>query len=91
MESSTAAILAAEKGGAANSVEADVYLRLAKDQFAYAQRLPNPSEKDHVDRLLRRAQVDAELSLALVHGEEQKAAAEVASNKVRIFNRDATK
>ena len=37
MESSSAAILAAETGGAAHSADADVYLRLAKDQFAYAQ------------------------------------------------------
>ena len=91
VESSTAAILAAENAGAARSVEADVYLRLAKDQFAYSQQLPNPSDKDRVDRLLRRAQVDAELSLALAEGEEQKAAAQAASDKVRKFNRDATK
>ena len=43
MESSSAAILAAENGGAAHSADADVYLKLAKDQFGYAQRLPNPS------------------------------------------------
>jgi hypothetical protein len=91
MESSSAAILAAENGGAARSADADVYLRLAKDQFAYAQKLPNPSDKDRVDRLLRRAQVDAELSLALAHGEEQKAAAQAAIDKVTQFNRDATK
>ena len=89
MESSSAAILAAENGGAAHSADADVYLKLAKDQFGYAQRLPNPNDKDRVDRLLRRAQVDAELSLALAHGEEQKAAARAAIDKVTKFNRDA--
>jgi hypothetical protein len=90
-ESSTAAILAAENGGAARSADADVYLRLAKDQFAYAQKLPNPSDKDRVDRLLRRAQVDAELSLALARGEDQKSAAQAAIDKVTKFNRDATR
>lgn len=91
MESSTAAILAAENGGAARSADAGMYLRLAKDQFAYAQRLPNPSDRDRVDRLLRRAQVDAELSLALAHGEEQKAAAQAAIDKLTKLNREATK
>ena len=91
MESSSAAILAAENGGAARSADADVYLRLAKDQFAYAQRLLHPSDKDRVDRLLRRAQVDAELSLALARGEEQKAAAQAAIDKVTQLNREATK
>src|SRR5205085_5116284 len=91
MESSSAAILAAENGGAAHSAAADVYLRLAKDELVYAQNLPNPNDRDRVDRLLRRAQVDAELSLALAHGEEQRAAAQAAIDKVTKFNRDATK
>jgi hypothetical protein len=91
MESSSAAILAAENGGAAHSADADVYLRLARDEYAYSQRLPNPNDKDRVDRLLRRAQVDAELSLALAHGEEQKAAAKAAIDKVTQFNREARK
>ena len=91
MESSSAAILAAETGGAAHSADADVYLRLAKDQFAYSQSLPNPNDKDRVDRLLRRAQVDAELSLALARGEDQKAAAQAAIDKVTKLNREATK
>jgi len=89
MESSSAAILAAEEGGAAHSTAADVYLRLAKDQYAYSQRLPNPKDKDRVDRLLRRAQVDAELSLALARGEDQKAAAQAAIDKVTKLNREA--
>ena len=89
MESSSAAILAAEVGGAAHSADADVYLCLAKDQFEYAQRLPNPKDRDRVDRLLRRAQVDAELSLALARGEDQKAAAQAAIDKVTKWNREA--
>ena len=89
MESSSAAIVAAEAGGAAHSTDADLYLRLAKDQFAYAQRLPSPSDQDRVDRLLRRAQVDAELSLALARGEDQKAAAQAAIDKVTKLNREA--
>jgi hypothetical protein len=91
LESSSAAILAAEGGGAAHSADADRYLLLAKDQYAYAQRLPNPNDKDRVDRLLRRAQVDAERSLALAQGEDQKAAAQAAIDKVTKFNREATR
>ena len=86
LESSSAAILAAETGGAAQSAEAGMYLRLAKDQLAYSQQLPNPKDRDRVDRLLRRAQVDAELSLALAHGEAQKAAAQTAVDKVTKMN-----
>ena len=56
-----------------------------------AQSLPNPNDKDRVDRLLRRAQVDAELSLALARGEDQKAAAQAAIDKVTKLNREATK
>ena len=88
METSSAAILAAESGGAAHSTDADVYLRLAKDQLLYAQNLPNPNDADRVDRLLRRAQVDAELSLALARGEDQKAAAQTAIDKVAKLNRE---
>jgi hypothetical protein len=91
MESSSAAILAAETGGAAHSADADRYLALAKDQFMYAQNLPNPHDRDRVDRLLRRAQVDAELSLALAQGEDQKAAAQAAIDRVTKLNREATK
>jgi hypothetical protein len=86
LESSSAAILAAETGGAARSADADRYLRLAKDEFAYSQQLPNPKDRDRVDRLLRRAQVDAELSLALARGEDQKAAAQTAIDKVTKLN-----
>jgi hypothetical protein len=91
MESSSAAILAAEEGGAARNDDADLYLRLAKDQFGYAQNLPNPSDRDRVDRLLRRAQVDAELSLALARGEDQKAAAQAAIDRVTKLNREGKK
>ena len=91
MESSSAAILAAEGGGAGHGAAADKYLALAKDQYAYAQALPNPKDKDRVDRLLRRAQVDAELSLALAEGEDQKAAAQAAIDRVTKFNREASK
>ena len=91
MESSSAAILAAEGGGTGHSAAADRYLLLAKDQYAYALRLPNPNDKDRVDRLLRRAQVDAELSLALAQGEDQKAAAQAALDKVTKFNRETSR
>ncbi len=91
IESSSAAILAAEDGGAARSADADLYLKLAKSQFWYAQNLPNPNDRERVDRLLRRAQVDAELALALAHGEDQKAAAQAAVDKVSKLNREATR
>jgi len=88
-ESSSAAILAAEDGGTPHGADAEKYLRLAKDEFAYSQQLPNPKDRDRVDRLLRRAQIDAELSLALARGEAQKAAAQTATDKVTKLNRES--
>jgi len=90
VEASSAAILAAEEGGAAHCAGADLYLRLARDQFDYAHRLPSPNDRDRVDRLLRRAQVDAELSLALARDDTEKAAARAAIAKVTAANRART-
>jgi hypothetical protein len=88
-ERSAAAIVAAEAGGAADNVQADLYLRLAKDEFAYSQRLPNSSDQDRVDRLLRRALADAELSLALARNEEQKIVLRGAIEDGKALNRRA--
>jgi hypothetical protein len=88
-ESSSAAIRAAEEVGATHSPEAALHLQLAKEQYEYAQRLPNPDDKERADRLLKRAQVDAELALALARSDEDKAQAQAAIAKVKTLKQSA--
>ena len=89
-ESSAGAIRAAEEVGGSHSPEAALHLQLAKEQYEYAQRLPNPDDKDRAQRLLMRAQADAELSLALARSEADKAEAQGAIDKVKALNKTAT-
>jgi hypothetical protein len=88
-ESSSAAIRAAEEGGGKHSPNSALYLQLAKEEFEYARRLTNPDDKDRADRQLRRAEVDAELSLALARSEEEKVEAKAAIDKVKKLNASA--
>jgi hypothetical protein len=88
-ESSSAAIRAAEEVGATHSPEAALHLQLAKEQFEHAQKLTDEKEKGRADRLLQRAQADAELSLALARTESEKAEAMGAINKVKTLKESA--
>ena len=89
-ESSSAAIRAAEEVGASHDPDAALHLQLAKEQYEYAQRLPNPADKPRADRLMRRAQADAELALALARTDDDKANAQAAIDKVTKLNQSAT-
>lgn len=89
-ESSSAAIRAAEEVGATHSPEAALHLQLAKEQYEYAQHLPNPDDKPRADRLLQRAQVDAELALALARSDDDKAQAQAAIDKVKTLKQSTT-
>jgi adenylosuccinate lyase len=64
-----------------------LHLQLAKEQFAHAGML---TSKAWSDRLLLRAQVDAELALALARSESEKAEARVAVDKVKKLKETAT-
>ena len=85
---SSSAIRAAEEVGATHHPDSALYLQLAKEQFEHAQSV-NGREQEVTDRLLRRAQVDAELSLALARSETEKAAALVAIDKVKKLKQSA--
>jgi hypothetical protein len=89
-ESSSAAIRAAEEVGASHDPDAALHLQLAKEQYEYAQRLPNPADKPRADRLMRRAQADAELALALARTDEDRSNAQAAIDKVKQLNQSAT-
>jgi hypothetical protein len=84
-ERSSAAIRAAEEVGATKNPSAALHLQLAKEQFEHARALKNPDDKDKADRLLMRAQADAELSLALARTEAERAEARGAIDKVKTL------
>jgi Domain of unknown function (DUF4398) len=88
-ENSSAAIRAAEEVGATHNPDAALHLQLAKEQFEYAQTLKNPNEKDRADRQLMRAQVDAELALALSRSETEKVEALAAIQRVKTLKESA--
>jgi hypothetical protein len=87
-ENSSAAIRAAEEVGATHSPDAALHLQLAKEQFEHAGMLPQ-RDKEWADRLLLRAQVDAELALALARSESEKSAALGAIDKVKKLKESA--
>jgi hypothetical protein len=85
-ESSSGAIRAAEEVGAARTPSAALHLQLAKEQFEQARRTtPDPMDRDRADRLLMRAQADAELSLVLARSEADKVEAQQAIDKVKAL------
>lgn len=87
--SSSASIRAAEEVGAAHSPNAALHLQLAKEEFEHARTLTGANDKAHAERLLMRAQADAELSLALARGETEKAAASGAIAQVKALKASA--
>jgi hypothetical protein len=88
-ESSSAAIRAAEEVGATHSPDAALHLQLAKEQFEHARLLTDKRDKEKSERLLLRAQADAELSLALARSEAEKAEALGAIDKVKTLKSSA--
>ena len=81
-ERSSAAIRAAEEVGATHHPDAALHLQLAKEQFEHAQALSG-KDREAADRLLQRAQVDAELALALARSESERSGAVEAIEKVK--------
>jgi Domain of unknown function (DUF4398) len=88
-ENSSAAIRAAEEVGATHNPDAALYLQLAKEEFGHARALTDQKNKEAADRLLMRAQADAELSLALARSESEKAEAIGAIQKVKTLKETA--
>lgn len=89
-ESSSAAIRAAEEVGATHDPRAALHLQLAKEQAENARRLTGPADKDRAERLMMRAQIDAELALALARSENEKAEARGAIDKLKTLKQPAT-
>jgi hypothetical protein len=65
MASAEAAVRAAREVGAENVPQAELHVKLAQDQIAKARRLIDSGDNDRAAWMLRRADADAELALAL--------------------------
>lgn len=82
-----AAVRAAEVGGAGDNPQAALHLKYARDQIASAQKLIEDDENEAAAALLSRAELDAELALALARVEEAKAEARAARQEINELKR----
>ena len=87
-ESSTSGIRAAEEAGAANVPQASLHLQLAKEELELARGLAAKDEKEKAASMLLRAEADAELAVALSHGDAEKSEAQAAVERVRQLRQD---
>lgn len=82
-EASTSGIRAAEEVGAAKVPQASLHLQLAKEELELAKKLAANDEKQRAVSMLSRAEVDAELAVALSHGDAERLEAEKAMARVQ--------
>jgi Domain of unknown function (DUF4398) len=87
-EASTSAIRAAEEVGASNVPTASLYLQLAKEELENAKVLATKGDKEQSESMLLRAQSDAELAVALSHGDADKKEAVLALERVGKLQQD---
>jgi Na+(H+)/acetate symporter ActP len=87
-EASTSAIRAAEEVGASKVPSASLYLQLAKEELENAKVLATKSNKEQSESMLSRAQADAELAVALSHGDADKKEAALALERVGKLRQD---
>ena len=87
-EPSTSEIRAAEEVGASDVPQASLHLQLAKEGLAKAQALSKEGESEEADSMLQRANVDAELAVALSHQDSEKTEALAALARVRELRSD---
>ena len=87
-EASTSGIRAAEEVGAAQIPQASLHLQLAKGELELAKELSANGKKDKAESMLLRAESDAELAVALSHGDAEKLEAQLAVERVRQLRQD---
>jgi len=81
-EPSTSGIAAAKEGGAAEVPQASLHLQLAKEELELAKTMAADGEKDEAASMLLRSEADAQLAVALSHGDAEKLEAEQAIARV---------
>ncbi|HEX7534916.1 MAG TPA: hypothetical protein VF343_06630 [Syntrophales bacterium] len=87
-EASTSGIRAAEEAGAVNVPQASLHLQLAKEELELAKGLSAKGEKARAASMLLRAEADAELAVALSHGDAEKSEARAAVERVHQLRQD---
>lgn len=83
--SATAAVRAAEVGGAPADPEATLLLKRAKEGLAKAKSLMDDGKNKEADWVLQRAEVDADLALNLAREASAKAEAQAAVDQVKAL------
>lgn len=83
--SAQAAIRSAGEVGAEHNPNAALYLQYSREEFAQAQDLSRRGEGERAERVLLRAQADAELALALSREVSSRNAAQQALAQQRAF------
>lgn len=84
--SAEAAIRAANEIGAQNIPEAEMHLRVARDELGKARKLLKDGENEDATWLLARAESDAELAVAMAREARERAEAQAAINRVHSMS-----
>lgn len=87
-EAATSGIRAADEVGAGEVPQASLYLQLAREELAHAKELKESGDDDAAASMLARAEVDAELALALSREDAESSEARTAVEQVRLLRRD---
>jgi hypothetical protein len=82
-EASTSGIRAAEEVGATKVPRAALHLQLAKEELSHARGLAARGDEERASSLLRRAEVDAELAVALSREDAERSKTVAAVESVR--------
>lgn len=82
LAASQAAIRAAEEVGGNSDPRAALHLKLAREQLEQAKALIQDDDNEAAERLLKRAEADAELALAIAKQRNTQAEAEEAMRQV---------
>ena len=88
---SEAALRAADVGGAESGPQSALHLKRAREQIAQAKALIADGDYERADWTLKRAQVDADLALALAKEDSKKKEAEDAKEKLDELVKSAQK
>jgi outer membrane PBP1 activator LpoA protein len=80
------AVRAAEEAGADKDPEAQLYLKLAREQLDKARELMTEGQHERADRLLRRSEADADLARGLARSKGAAAEAEAAKKAIANIN-----
>lgn len=85
MASAQAAIRAANEVGADQNPTAALHLQYAREQYQQAENLSRNGQGDRAQMVLARAEVDAELALALARSSGARAEARSAQEQIRTM------